>query len=64
MARVTSSTLSAFGNTVWARRWAAPRASPNLVRVFDCVAVIASHARSYDRKVQVELPEHIEALVA
>jgi transposase len=46
------------------RRTLTVRASPNLVRVFDGVAVIASHARSYDRKVQVELPEHIEALVA
>ncbi|MDQ1815090.1 IS21 family transposase [Massilia sp. CCM 9210] len=46
------------------RRTLTVRASPELVRVFDGVAVIASHARSYDGKVQVELPEHIEALVA
>ena len=32
--------------------------------MFDGVAVIARNACSYDGKVQVELPEHIEALVA
>jgi len=40
------------------------RAGPDLVRVFDGAAVIASHTRSHDAKVQIEQHEHIDALVA
>ncbi len=46
------------------RRVLTVRASADLVRVFDGVAQIASHARSYDRKAQIEQTAHIEALVA
>lgn len=46
------------------RRALTVRASANSVRVFDGAAVIATHTRSYDRKGQVEQPEHIDALVA
>ena len=34
------------------------------VRVLEGQSVISTHARSYDRGQQVELPEHVEALVA
>lgn len=46
------------------RRMLIVRASPVLVRVFDGATVIASHARSYDAKAQIEQAEHVEALVA
>ncbi|MBF8179144.1 IS21 family transposase [Herminiimonas contaminans] len=46
------------------RRMLTVRADPERVRVFDGAALIASHARSYDGKVQIEQPEHIDALVA
>jgi len=39
-------------------------ASPSEVRVLDGTAVIAAHARSYDKGEQVEDPTHIAALVA
>jgi transposase len=39
-------------------------ASPDTVRILDGTAVIATHARSFDRGVQVEDPAHIAALVA
>ena len=38
-------------------------ADPRQVRVLDAAQVIATHPRSYDRGQQVELPEHIDALV-
>ena len=38
-------------------------ADPRQVRVLDAAKVIATHPRSYDRGRQVELPEHIDALV-
>jgi transposase len=34
------------------------------VRILDAQAVIATHPRSYDRHQQIEIPSHIEALVA
>jgi hypothetical protein len=34
------------------------------VRILDGQAVIATHLRSYDRRQQIEIPEHITALVA
>jgi transposase len=39
-------------------------ADPNQVRVLDGTEVIADHRRSYDRAQQIELPAHIDALVA
>lgn len=38
-------------------------ADPDRVRVLDGLAVIARHARRYDRGAQIEDPAHIEALV-
>lgn len=34
------------------------------VRILDGTKLIATHARSYDRGAQIELPKHIEALLA
>jgi hypothetical protein len=34
------------------------------VRILDGTKLIATHARSFDRGAQIELPEHLEALVA
>jgi transposase len=39
-------------------------ATLDTVRILDGKQVIATHARSYDRGAQLELPEHIEALLA
>ena len=39
-------------------------ADPRQVRLLDAAEVIATHPRSYDRGQQVELPAHIDALVA
>jgi len=39
-------------------------ASPNTVRVLDGTAVIAAHARSYDKGEQVEDPAHVAELTA
>jgi hypothetical protein len=39
-------------------------ANPKEVRILDGSSVIASHPRSYDRREQIELPEHIATLVA
>ena len=39
-------------------------ATPDQVRILDAQAVIATHPRSYDRLQQIEMPEHIAALVA
>ena len=39
-------------------------ATPETVRVLDGEQEVASHERSFDRKAQIENPEHIEALVA
>jgi hypothetical protein len=38
-------------------------ASPSEVRVLDGQAVIATHPRTYDRRQQIEIPEHIATLV-
>ena len=38
-------------------------ADPRQVRLLDATELIATHPRSYDRGQQVELPEHIDALV-
>jgi len=38
-------------------------ATPDQVRILDAQAVIATHPRSYDRRQQIEITEHIEALV-
>jgi len=40
------------------------RASPDTVRILDGNEVIATHVRSYDRRQQIEDPQHVEALVA
>ena len=40
------------------------RATPTHVRIVDGTAVVAEHARSYDRGAQIENPAHIEELVA
>ena len=39
-------------------------ATPDQVRILDGQAVIATHPRSYDRRQQIEIPEHITTLVA
>ena len=39
-------------------------ATPDQVRILEGLAVIATHRRSYDRLQQIEIPGHIEALVA
>lgn len=39
-------------------------ATPDEVRILEGQAVIATHPRSYDRQQQIEMPEHIAALVA
>lgn len=39
-------------------------ATPDEVRILDGQAVIATHPRSYDRQQQIEIHEHIAALVA
>jgi hypothetical protein len=39
-------------------------ADPHEVRIVDGATVLASHPRSYDRDAQIELPGHVEALVA
>jgi transposase len=39
-------------------------ATPDQVRILNAQAVIATHPRSYDRQQQIEIPEHIDALVA
>lgn len=39
-------------------------ATPDAVRILDGQTVIAAHPRSYDRQQQIEIAEHIEALVA
>ena len=39
-------------------------ATPDQVRIIEGQAVIATHPRSYDRQQQIEIPEHIAALVA
>ena len=38
-------------------------ASPKEVRILDGQTVIATHPRSYDRRQQIEIPEHIATLV-
>ena len=38
-------------------------ASPTQVRILDDHTVIATHPRSYDRRQQIEIPEHIATLV-
>jgi len=38
-------------------------ASPQEVRILDGQTVVATHPRSYDRRQQIELPEHIATLV-
>lgn len=38
-------------------------ASPKEVRILDGQSVIATHARTYDRRQQIEIPEHIATLV-
>ena len=38
-------------------------ASPQAVRILDGLTVIATHPRSYDRRQQIELPQHIATLV-
>jgi hypothetical protein len=38
-------------------------ANPKEIRVLDGQAVIAAHPRSYDRRQQIEIPEHIATLV-
>jgi transposase len=38
-------------------------ASPEEVRILDGQTVIATHPRSYDRRQQIEIPEHIATLV-
>ena len=38
-------------------------ASPEAVRILDGQTVIATHPRSYDRRQQIEIPEHIATLV-
>ena len=44
------------------RRTLEVRATPDTVRILDAGAVIATHARSYDRGEQVEDPPHIQDL--
>jgi transposase len=44
------------------RRSLVVRATPTVVRVLDGAAVIAQHARSFDKGAQVENPEHLRAL--
>jgi hypothetical protein len=39
-------------------------ATLDTVRILDATKLIASHARSFDRGAQIELPDHLEALVA
>jgi transposase len=39
-------------------------ADPNEVRIVDGLEILARHPRSYDKGAQIEIPEHIEALVA
>ena len=39
-------------------------ATPDQVRILNAQAVIATHPRSYDRQQQIEIPVHIDALVA
>ena len=38
-------------------------ASPDQVRILDGQTLIATHPRSYDRRQQIEIPEHIATLV-
>ena len=45
------------------QRMVTVRATPERVSIIDGAVVIASHARSYDRSMQIEDPTHIEALV-
>ena len=46
------------------RRLLTVRATPAEVRVLDGATVLACHPRSYDSKRQIEMPAHIDALVA
>jgi transposase len=46
------------------RRMLTVHASPSAVRVLDGSALVARHARSFDRGQQIENPAHIAALVA
>ncbi len=39
-------------------------ASATTVRILEGLEVVASHARSFDRGLQIEDPAHVEALVA
>lgn len=39
------------------------RASPDQVRILEGAQILATHPRTYDKGAQIELPEHIEALV-
>jgi transposase len=39
-------------------------ANPKEVRILDGQTVIATHLRSYDRRQQIEIPEHVATLVA
>ena len=45
------------------RRLLVVRASLTHVRIFDVLEHVASHARSYDRRAQIEDPAHVAALV-
>jgi transposase len=44
------------------RRVVVVRATPTEVRIFDGQELIATHARSFDRRAQIEDPAHVEAL--
>lgn len=44
------------------RRVVVVRATPTQVRIFDGETLIATHARSYDRRAQIEDPAHVAAL--
>ena len=46
------------------RRTLSVLADEQTVRIFDGVSEIASHPRSFDRGGQIEIPAHIEALIA
>jgi len=47
----------------YVKRTLTVRASLNEVRVLDGTAILAAHPRSYDKGAQIELPEHIDALI-
>ena len=48
----------------YVRRTLSVIASEHEVRIFDGMSELASHPRSFDRGAQIELPEHLAALVA